>query len=91
MQRWVLLSEFEVSWIIEVVHVLAIVKTTYKKWPKDQAFFNHAVELLLGSQKLGTAYSLITTLPSTQAQVSTDVLEKVLSSAIEAKDRKRVS
>ena len=74
-----------------IVHVLAIVKTTYQKWPKDQAFLNHAVELLLGSKKLGTAYSLITTLPSTQTQVSTDVLEKVLSSAIEAKDRKRVS
>lgn len=69
---------------------LAIVKTTYSKWPTDQAFFNHAVELLLGANKLGTAYGLISTLPADQTQVSTEVLEKVLATAIEAKDRKRV-
>lgn len=64
---------------------------TYRMWPKEQSYLDKAVELLLGSKKLGTAYSMISTLPAFQTQVSAQVLEKMLDEAVVAKDRKRVA
>lgn len=48
------------------------------------------MELLLGSKRLGTAYSLVMGLPSYEAKPSTEMLSKMLDAAVEAKDRLRV-
>lgn len=65
-------------------------RETYRRWPQDQSYIDHSVELLLGSKRLGTAYSLVTGLQSFEAKPSADVLSKMLDAAVEAKDRLRV-
>ncbi|KAK8809967.1 hypothetical protein WA538_003519 [Blastocystis sp. DL] len=69
--------------------IRAVVHETYSRWPQDQSYINHAVELLLGSKRLGTAYSLVMGLPSYEAKPSTEMLSKMLDAAVEAKDRLR--
>ena len=73
-----------------IIFILGIVRETYRRWPQDQSYIDHAVDLLLGSKRLGTAYSLVTGLQPFEAKPSNEVLSKMLDAAVEAKDRIRV-
>ncbi|KAK8793692.1 hypothetical protein WA171_002825 [Blastocystis sp. BT1] len=69
--------------------IRTVIKATYPKWPKEQSYIDHAIDLLLGCKKLGTAYSIVQELAPFESLPSTTILEKMLDTAVQAKDPKR--